>query len=90
VTSADRFAITANSQVRGRHVLLIEDTWASGGNAQSAALTLRDREAANVMILALARWLKPEEQPTSEFMTSCLTADYDPLICPVNAPNCTC
>jgi hypothetical protein len=31
VTSADRFALVANSPVRGRRVLLIEDTWTSGG-----------------------------------------------------------
>ncbi len=89
VTSADRFALATNSQVRGHHVLLIEDTWTSGGNAQSAALTLRRGGAASVTIVALARWLKPEEPPSGEFVTSWLTEDYDPLVCPVNDPDCT-
>ncbi len=89
VTSADRFALAANSHVRDRHVLLIEDTWTSGGNAQSAALTLRRAEAASVTIVALARWLKPEEPPTGAFVTSRLTQDYDPLVCPINDPDCT-
>jgi predicted amidophosphoribosyltransferase len=88
VTSADRFALAANSHVRGRHILLIEDTWTSGGNAQSAALTLRRGEVASVTILALARWLKPEEPPAGAFVMSRLTEDYDPLICPVNDPHC--
>jgi hypothetical protein len=88
-TSAGRFALAANSDVLGRHVLLIEDTWTTGGNAQSATLTLRGGGAASVTILALARWLKPDEPPTSEFMTSRLTEDYDSLVCPVNDPDCT-
>jgi hypothetical protein len=89
VTSADRFALAANSHVQGRHVLLIEDTWTTGGNAQSATLTLRGGGAASVTILVLARWLKPDELPTSDFVTSRLTEDYDPLVCPVNDPDCT-
>jgi hypothetical protein len=73
-TSPDRFALAADSTARGRHVLLIEDTWTSRGNAQSAALTLRDAAAASVTI-ALARWLNPDEQPTGEFLSSRLTED---------------
>ncbi|MGH3791600.1 MAG: hypothetical protein ACRDRU_22460 [Pseudonocardiaceae bacterium] len=88
VTSADRFALAANSHVPGHHVLLIEDTWTSGSNAQSAALTLRRGGAVSVTIVALARWLKPEEPPTGEFVTSRLTEDYDPLVCPVNDSDC--
>ncbi|MGH3813091.1 MAG: hypothetical protein ACRDUV_11635 [Pseudonocardiaceae bacterium] len=90
MTSSDRFALAANSQVRDRHVLLIEDTWTSGGNAQSAALTLRRGGAASVTIVALARWLTVEEPPTGAFVTSRLTEDYDPLICPVNDQDCIC
>jgi hypothetical protein len=88
-TSTDRFTIAAHSQVSDRHVLLIEDTWTSGGNAQSAALTLRAGGAASVTIVALARWLKPEEQRTGEFVTSRLTRDYDPRVCPLSDPDCT-
>ncbi|MGH3477865.1 MAG: hypothetical protein ACRDRY_23910 [Pseudonocardiaceae bacterium] len=90
VTSADRFALAASSHVRGRHVLLIEDTWTSGGNAQSAALTLCRGGATTVTIVALARWLRVEEPPTGAFVTSRLTEDYDPLVCPVNDQDCTC
>ena len=84
-----RVALAAGSTARGRHVLLIKDTWTSGGNAQSAALTLRNAEAANVTIVALARWLNPDEQPTGEFMSSRLTEDYDPFVCPVGDRDCT-
>ena len=88
-TSPDRFALAAGSTARGRHILLIEDTWTSGGNAQSAALTLRNAGAASVTIVALARWLNPDEQPTGEFVSSRLTEDYDPFACPVGDPDCT-
>lgn len=88
-TRADRFILAANSDVRDRHILLFEDTWTSGGNAQSAALTLRRGDAASVTILALARWLKPEEPPTGEFVSSWLTDDYDPLVCPVSGQHCS-
>lgn len=87
VTSADRFALAANRQVRDRHVFSSR-TWTSGCNAQSAALTLRRGGAASVTIAALARWLKVEEPPTGEFVTNRLTEDYDPLVCTVNEPDC--
>jgi hypothetical protein len=88
VTSADRFVLAVDGHVRGRSLLLIEDTWTSGGNAQSAALTLRCGGAASVTIVALARWLKLEEPPAREFVTNRLTDDYNPLLCPVNNPDC--
>lgn len=87
-TSASRFLVPANDRVRGRYVLLIEDAWTSGGNAQSAVLTLRRGGAMSVTIVALARWLNPEEPSTSDFVTSRLTNDYDPRICPINDPGC--
>lgn len=36
-------------------VLLVDDTWTSGGNAQSAALALRAAGAANVAVLVIGR-----------------------------------
>lgn len=68
----------------GTHVLLIDDTWTSGGHAQSAALALRAAGAAHVSLLALARWLRvPWEATTTTWMkTHFAGADYDPTICP--------
>ena len=87
VTSADRFTVAAGD-VERRHVLLIEDTWTSGAKCQSAVLALRGAGASSVTILALARWLKPDEPPTGAFVRNRLTADYDPLVCPVNDTDC--
>jgi hypothetical protein len=88
LTSSDRFILRTTDGARGRHVLLVEDTWTSGGNAQSAALALRRGGAASVTIVTLARWLKPEEPPTGVFVSQRLTEDYDPRICPVSGADC--
>lgn len=87
-TSPQRFAVHGGGDANGRHVLLIEDTWTSGGNAQSAALTLRRADVASVTILALARWLNPDESPTSSFVARRLDTDYDPLTCPLDGSDC--
>lgn len=41
----------------GSHVLLIDDTWVSGGHAQSVAMALKDAGAKQVSVLAIARWV---------------------------------
>lgn len=51
------------------HVLLFEDTWVSGNNAQSAAATLYQAGAAAVTIVAAARLLDPDcWVPTRRFL----------------------
>ncbi len=46
------------------HVLLIDDTWVSGGTVMSAVGALRAAGAARVSSLVLARWLDPGYGPT--------------------------
>lgn len=41
----------------GSHILLIDDTWVSGGHAQSVAIALKDAGAHQVSVLAIARWV---------------------------------
>ncbi|GAA4859180.1 hypothetical protein GCM10025787_49760 [Saccharopolyspora rosea] len=67
----------------GAHVLLIDDTWTTGANVQSAAAALRAAGAARVTVLVLARWLDPAWSPTQKFMRQLLVADYDITHCPV-------
>jgi hypothetical protein len=68
----------------GAHVLLIDDTWTSGGHVQSAALALRAAGAAHVSVLVLARWLSEGWGATSAaWMKANLSGpDYNPDICP--------
>lgn len=76
----ENFAVT--SAVSGQHVLLLDDTWVSGGHAESAAAALKRAGAARVTILVLARWLIPQRGETSDFIKNELTQVFDPDLCP--------
>lgn len=52
--AADRYAAT-RPLLNGSAVLLVDDTWTTGGNAQSAALALRVAGAGKVAIVVIGR-----------------------------------
>jgi hypothetical protein len=70
------------------HVLLIDDTWTSGGHAQSAALALRRAGAARISALIIARWLTDDYQDTRQFLADLRKRDYDPTMCPWTSAGC--
>ncbi len=70
------------------HVLLIDDTWAGGGHAQSAALGLRKAGAAHVSVLVVARWIKEDFGDNATFLSELSSRDYDPAICPWTGRDC--
>jgi hypothetical protein len=72
----------------GSHALVIDDTWASGGHAQSAALALRAAGAAHVSLLVVARWLNRDYGSTAKFLRELAGDDYDPGICPWTGSGC--
>jgi hypothetical protein len=89
--NADHFV--ADAVLDGGHLLLIDDTWASGGHAQSAVLAGRRAGAMHVSVLAVARWIDPGWQiPTYEtsagFVRVRCTGDYDPSVCPWTGGAC--
>ena len=45
VVSASQFEIVPKRSLSGRHILVLDDTWTTGSNTQSAALTLRQAGA---------------------------------------------
>jgi predicted amidophosphoribosyltransferase len=53
------FTVVDASKIRGRRVLLLEDTWISGATAVSAAGALLDAGAKTVAITPLAREISP-------------------------------
>ncbi|MBK4141191.1 hypothetical protein GWO54_01010 [Corynebacterium macginleyi] len=64
--------------VEGKKVLLIDDTWASGGHFLSATSALRQAGAQSVFGLSLARWLKGgNEYRESEIMETALNKRVD-------------
>jgi hypothetical protein len=72
----------------GAHVLLVDDTWARGGHAQSAVLALRAAGAARVSVLVAARWINEDFGGNAAFIRGLAARDYDPAICPWTGAAC--
>ena len=53
--------------VPGARVLLVDDTWATGARAQSAAMALRRAGARSVATIVIGRHLSPAQAPIAEF-----------------------
>lgn len=79
---------TVAGDVKGRHVMVIDDTWTTGGHAQSAALALRDAGASHVSTVVIARWMNHDYSATAEFLRTHRHAAYDPDRCPVTGGDC--
>lgn len=84
----------AGSQVRGKRVLLVDDSWVTGAAAFSAAADLRAAGAASVVVTVLGRVLDPRKwPPTQTFLDmwrNCgIPTAYDPAVCPATRrPHC--
>jgi hypothetical protein len=65
------------------HVLVIEDTWVSGGHAQSVGAALKNAGAEKVSILAIARWLDMADPRTRRVYHDTLESrPYNSTVCP--------
>jgi hypothetical protein len=84
----DKFVVEPPERVVGRHVLVIDDVWTTGSNAQSAALVLRHAGAAAISVLVVGRWLSPRNPLTESFIRYRLGSPYDPHVCPVTGGTC--
>jgi adenine/guanine phosphoribosyltransferase-like PRPP-binding protein len=74
--------------LNGSHVLIIDDTWTSGGHAQSLALTARAAGARTVTIVVIARWLDTDWPATAGYLEGHPRRDFNPRICPVTGNAC--
>jgi hypothetical protein len=79
---------TVDGAVAGRHVLVLDDVWTTGSNAQSATLTLRRAGAAAVSVMVIARWLTARHPLSAKFIRERQGEDYNPLACPVTGHRC--
>lgn len=91
-TGRGAFTVSDPWKVLGEHVVVLDDTWVSGGNAQSAALALRDAGANKVTVLVIARWIErgrggPTVAALERAHLDGIEA-YDPLNCPVTGGAC--
>jgi bifunctional non-homologous end joining protein LigD len=62
--------LRVDGSAAGASVLLIDDTWVSGGSVQSAAVALKLAGAARVSIIVLGRHLNPADPLTAPFLAS--------------------
>jgi predicted amidophosphoribosyltransferase len=84
--SAGHFELEAG--LAAGHVLLLDDTWTTGGHAQSAALALKKAGAGRVSLLVVARWIKRDFGDNAWFLGKLAGQDYDPAICPWTDGKC--
>lgn len=88
ILSGSQFQIAPQRDLSGWHILILDDTWTTGANTQSAALTLRRAGAHHVSVLVVGRWLSQNYANNAEFIATRLRRDYDPGICPVTGGDC--
>lgn len=95
-----RHRFVLDGDVRGQHVLILDDSWTTGANAQSCALTVRAAGAAAVTVVVAGRRLNlgwstdwPADAPAKyrsnrDFVRRYLNPLYDPYLCPVTGSTC--
>lgn len=81
----DRFGV--GGAVAGADVLLLDDTWVSGGSAQSAAVALRLAGARRVAVVVLGRHLNPADPVTGPLAAGLVPGAYDPDSCAAHRDN---
>jgi phosphoribosylpyrophosphate synthetase len=54
--------------VASADVLLVDDTWVSGGSAQSAAVALKTAGARRVALVVIGRHVDPAQPRSAEFL----------------------
>jgi hypothetical protein len=84
----DEEKFTVDGAVAGGHVLVLDDVWTTGSNAQSAALAVRRARASAVSVMVIARWLSPRHPLSAKFIRERLRDDYNPVMCPVTGDRC--
>jgi len=60
--------LTVAGPVAGADVLLVDDTWVSGGSAQSAVAALKTAGARRVALIVLGRHIDPADPRSAEFL----------------------
>jgi hypothetical protein len=66
--------LLADGPVADADVLVVDDTWVSGGSAQSAAATLKLAGARRVAIVVLGRHVNPDDPRSAPFLAALRSA----------------
>ena len=70
VRGVDPDWLRVTGSVAGTDVLVVDDTWVSGGSAQSAAAALKLAGARRVAIVVLGRHVNPAEPSSARFLAA--------------------
>jgi hypothetical protein len=70
VRGVDPRWLRVDGPVAGADVLVVDDTWVSGGSAQSAAVALKLAGARRVAIIVLGRHVNPEDPRSIPFLAA--------------------
>jgi len=62
--------LRVDGPVVGTDVLVVDDTWVSGGSAQSAAVALKLAGARRVAIIVLGRYVNPDDPRSAQFLAA--------------------
>jgi hypothetical protein len=68
VRGVDPCWLRVDGPVAGADVLVVDDTWVSGGSAQSAAVALKLAGARRVAIIVLGRHVNPDDPRSAQFL----------------------
>lgn len=75
----EKFEVIEN--IAGENVLLVDDTWTTGANVQSAAHVLKESGAGGVGVLVIGRHVRPEfdfeDQPNRDRLKALLPFEWD-------------
>ncbi|MFL0412070.1 phosphoribosyltransferase [Microbacterium paludicola] len=73
----------------GAHLVVIDDTWVKGASAETVGMAARRRGAAEITILAVARWLEPRFGNTREIHAAVrANGHWTRERCPVGGGDC--
>jgi hypothetical protein len=82
------FRVDPPGPARDAHVLVIEDTWVTGGHSQAIAVALKLAGAAKVTVLPICRLLSPAWSPNLTYSHTAHRRPWRSDICPVTGSDC--
>jgi hypothetical protein len=68
VRGVDPRWLRVDGAVAGADILVVDDTWVSGGSAQSAAVALKLAGARRVAIIVIGRHVNPDDPRSAQFL----------------------
>ena len=68
VRGVDPGWLSVDGPVTGADVLVVDDSWVSGGSAQSAAVALKLAGTRRVAIIVIGRHVNPDDPRSAEFL----------------------